>query len=159
MTLGRAVGRGPSWKGVCALRTVNEEEAVPFSRWASWGLGGQTPRIHNVPRVRPGPARMLKMTSWILGHAVESPSFCHPGASLSPHFLLFRTVNTFLLTWLGRGSRNCGAEPSCLMLAGAAGRSRSHSLTESLVTIECKGDTSFLFRDRSLSACIYRIRN
>lgn len=123
--------------------SVSEEEAVPLTTGFA-GPGGQPPRAHNAPR---GPR---KVAGWVPGPAVESLS---PSPGSLPVATLPVVLGSKYLRVDIAGQRFTGPR------GGAAGRSRSRSLTEGPVTIECKGDTSFVFRDRSLSACIYHVRN
>lgn len=78
-------------ESVCLLRTVSEEEAVPLSRRASRGLAGS-----HLALTTP----LEALGRWPAGSLVLRLSRClpRPGASLSPHFLLFWAVNTFVLT-------------------------------------------------------------
>lgn len=145
VTLRRAVGRGPSWKGVC-LSSQNGKRGRSGSSLTTGfaGPGGQPPRAHNAPRGPP------KVAGWVPGPAVESLS---PSPGSLPVATLPVVLGSKYLRVDIAGQRFTGPR------GGAAGRSRSRSLTEGPVTIECKGDTSFVFRDRSLSACIYHVRN
>lgn len=81
----------PGKESVCLLRTVSEEEAGPLSRRASRGLAGSHLALTT-------PLEALRR--WPAGSLVLRLSRClpRPGASLSPHFLLFWAVNTFVLT-------------------------------------------------------------